>query len=117
MPAVPLRELDGEDYLLRSQCEFAANADEFLGGPRPYKVNIVYRSEREEWIQAMILCGRGCAVMPEFLPRLPGIATRVLVEPDLKRVVSLVTVAGREFSPPTQRLMKIARAYPWIGAS
>ena len=117
MPAVPLDELDGEDYLLRSNCEYGANAEEFLGGPRPYKVNIVYRSEREEWIQAMILCRRGCAVMPEFLPRLPGIATRVLVEPDLERVVSLVTVAGRQFSPPVQRLLKIARTHAWTEAS
>ena len=114
MSAVPLRELDGIDYLLRSHCEFAANAEDFLGGPRPYKVNVVYRSEREEWIQAMILCGRGCAVMPESLPRLPGILTRALVEPDLARVVSLVTVAGRQFSPTVQHLTKIARSYPWV---
>ena len=113
MPAVPLRELDGEDYLLRSHCEFAANAEDFLGAPRPYKVNVVYRSEREEWIQAMILCGRGCAVMPEYLPRLPGINARTFIDPEIMRTVYLVTVAGRQFSPPIQRLISIARTYSW----
>lgn len=74
MSAVPLCDLDAEPYLSRSHCEFL---DQFaaLGMPKPYKVDVRYRSEREDWIQAMILAGLGCAAVPEFLPTLPGIAS------------------------------------------
>jgi DNA-binding transcriptional LysR family regulator len=112
MTAVPLRELDGEPYLSRSHCEFP---DQFaaLGVPKPYKLDVKYRSEREDWIQAMILTGLGCAIMPEFLPTLPGIASRVLVEPEISRTVSLVTVAGRRFSPAVQSVVRLIRNQKW----
>ena len=112
MTAVPLRELDNEPYLSRSHCEFP---DQFaaLGVPKPYKLDVKYRSEREDWIQAMILTGLGCAIMPEFLPTLPGIASRILVEPEINRTVSLVTVAGRRFSPAVQSVMRLIKNQKW----
>ena len=112
MNTVPLRELDQEDYLSRINCEFPDHFDA-LGTPKPYKVNIRYRSERETWIQSLILAGMGCAVMPEFLPILPGIATRILTEPEMQREISLVTVSGRQYSPPVQAFIRLAQRYDW----
>lgn len=114
MNAVPLRELDGEDYLLRLHCEFK---DHFqaLGAEKSWQVNLRYSSAREDWIQAMVLAKLGCSIMPEFLPSLPGIATRVLIEPEVNRTVSLVTVAGRQYSPVMSVLIRLARRYPWRG--
>ncbi|MCZ6719967.1 MAG: LysR family transcriptional regulator [Alphaproteobacteria bacterium] len=112
MNAVPLKQLDKEDYLDRTNCEYLDHFDA-LGIPMPCDVNIRYESEREDWIQAMILAKIGCSVMPESLPVLPGILTRVLIEPDLARDISLVTVAGRRFSPAVKTFVHLAERYDW----
>ncbi len=112
MNTVPLGRIDGEDYLVRLHCEFT---DHFQaeGYQATHEVNVRYSSEREDWIQAMVLAGLGCTIMPEFLPLLPGIATRALVEPEIERTISLVTVAGRRHSPAVGALVRLARRHPW----
>lgn len=76
-------------------------------------VKVRFRSEREDWVQAMLAAGMGCAVMPEFLPRLSGVVLRLLVEPEVGRTISLVTVSGRRFSPATKALVQLARNHRW----
>lgn len=112
MAQVPLRALNGEDYLVRTNCEYADHFDT-LGIPDPAQVNIRYETEREDWVQAMILAGLGCAVMPEYLPATPGLATRPLVEPEIIRQVALVTVAGRRHSPALRAFLALARRHAW----
>ena len=112
IPAVPLRELDEEDYLQRLNCEFMDHFEEF-DMPKPFEVNVRYSSESEDWIQALVLSGMGCSIMPEYLPSMSGIAMRVLVEPEVSRTVSLVTVAGRQFSPTVAALLRLAKHYDW----
>ena len=112
MNAVPLGELDQEDYLARINCEYTEHFNE-RGVPKAHKVNVRYQSERESWVQALILAGMGCAIMPEFLPMLPGIATRVLIEPEIERDIQLVTVGGRRYSPPVQSFIRLAHRYDW----
>jgi LysR family transcriptional regulator, hydrogen peroxide-inducible genes activator len=116
MNAVPLQELDGESYMQRIHCEFRYHF-EALGLPETWKVKIKYSSEREDWIQAMILAGYGCAVMPEYLPMLPGIGTRLLTTPEVVRTVSLVSVAGRRFTPTEEIFIRATQRYPWDGVS
>ncbi|SBV97129.1 Transcriptional regulator, LysR family [uncultured Alphaproteobacteria bacterium] len=113
MDRVPLRELNAEDYLNRVNCEypeyFAA-----LGIPDPAAdCRVRYETEREDWIQAMILAGLGCCVTPEFLPMIPGVATRPLVEPEISRTVVLATVAGRRHSPALRAFVALARRHDW----
>ena len=112
MDTVPLGELDQEDYLVRVNCEYPDHFNT-LGIPQAYKVNVKYQSEREDWIQAMILAGMGCSVMPEYLPTMSGIGTRLIVEPEISRTISLVTVAGRRFSPTVEALIRMARHHDW----
>lgn len=112
MDVVPLKELDHEDYLNRINCEYPEHFS-VLGIPDPADVNVCYESEREDWIQALILAGMGCSIMPEFLPTLPGIATRPVIEPELSRSVKLVTVAGRRFSPALRIFLSLARGFDW----
>lgn len=40
-----------------------------------------FRSEREDWVQAMVLAGIGFALMPEYSVTLPGPMQRLLTEP------------------------------------
>ncbi len=111
--AVPMRELQGENYVKRLHCEFPANLTRH-GDCKPYEaVNVRYVGEREDWIQALVRAGLGCAVMPEHSPLLPGIETRKLVEPEVYREISLATVAGRPHTPPVAAAVRAARRYQW----
>ena len=113
MATVPMQALDGIDYLWRSNCELGAFFRDFTGEDEPFELNVCYRSEREDWIQALILCGMGCAIMPEYLPRLPGISSRVLVEPQARRCVSIVTRTEHGYSATTQSFVNAALAHDW----
>ena len=112
--AVPVEALDGADYLKRIHCEFSDHFEE-LGGEPKFTVKVRYSSEREDWVQALVLAGLGCSIMPEFLPALPGIATRPVAEPEVSRTISLVTVAGRRHSPALDVMIRLARRYAWPG--
>jgi LysR family transcriptional regulator, hydrogen peroxide-inducible genes activator len=110
--AVRVEELNNESYVQRTACEFDDHW-EALGVDRDIPVNIVFRSEREDWVQAMLAAGFGCAVMPEFLPRLSGVVLRLLIEPEVSRTISLATVSGRQFTPATKALVQLAKSYRW----
>jgi DNA-binding transcriptional LysR family regulator len=110
MREVPLKELEPENYLARVNCEHPQFLDRLNISPN-FEANAKFRSEREDWVQAMIAAGMGVAVMPEFMPLNPGIGTRLLVEPEVSRTISLVTVAGRRFSPTIKTLVRLARIY------
>jgi LysR family hydrogen peroxide-inducible transcriptional activator len=113
---VPISQVDGESYLLRINCEYK----DFLRTKREeagVELRHVYRSEREDWIQTMVMAGIGIAFMPEYSVMLPGLQTRPLIEPEVVREVSLVTVAGRRFSPAVAAFVKAIKAYPWPNAA
>jgi DNA-binding transcriptional LysR family regulator len=117
MNAVPLRELEGENYVKRLHCEFPSNLAQ-LGVPKPYDaVNIRYVGEREDWIQALVRAGLGCAVMPENLPLLSGLEMRPLIEPEVFRQISLATVAGRRHSPAVAAAVAAAQHHRWPAAN
>lgn len=110
MDAIPLRELGGENYVKRLYCEFPSNFRK-LGVPLPYEsVNVRYVTEREDWVQNMVRSGLGVTVMPEFMPILPGFETRRVIEPEVYRQISLVTVAGRPHSAAVAAVVKVARS-------
>lgn len=113
MDAVPLREINGEDYVKRLHCEFPSNFAR-LEVALPYEaVRVRYMTEREDWVQAMVQAGLGITVMPEFLPILPGLESRPLVEPRVWRQISAVTVAGRQHSAPVALALRVARHHRW----
>jgi len=112
MPLVPYKELDREDYLSRINCEYPDHFNQ-LGIPDDAAVNVCFQTEREDWIQAMILAGLGCAIMPEFLPMLPGIGTRPLVDPEIHREIKLATIAGRRHSPALKAFVSLAGRHNW----
>lgn len=74
-----------------------------------------FRSEREDWIQAMVLAGIGFAFMPEYSVTLPGLIQRPLVDPEVSRSISLVNVPGRPFAPAVSAFVRAAQTFPWPG--
>jgi LysR family transcriptional regulator, hydrogen peroxide-inducible genes activator len=110
--AVRMADLAGECYLSRINCEYRDHI-RMLREEQNVEIRYAFRSERDDWIQTLVAAGMGFCVIPEYLPRLPGIVTRPMTEPDIVREVSLVTMAGRRFSPAVASFMKAIKAYQW----
>ncbi|MFK7891406.1 MAG: LysR family transcriptional regulator substrate-binding protein [Granulosicoccus sp.] len=124
---IPLRELNGENYVERLNCEYL---DFFRSTLRPtlkkenpdlYKslactfrsMEVRHGSEHEDWIQAMVIAGMGCAVMPEFISLSPEMQMRPLVEPEIKRDISLAIIRGRKHTPPVRLFFELCTAMKW----
>lgn len=112
MEAVPLNELEGERYLNRVNCEyldvFQAEGREFT-----YEVDERFRSEHESWIQAMVIAGLGCAVMPRSLSSRPELQSRLLVDPVVERQISVVTRRGRLHTPVVSFFVDLCKKMEW----
>jgi len=112
--ALTLSMLSGQPYVDRLGCcmrRHLAESHEAAG----VELYARFRSEREDWVQAMVLAGLGFAFMPEYSVTLPGLIQRPLVEPPLSRQICIASVRGRPFSPPVAALMRMARAFAWPG--
>src|SRR5215470_14457404 len=115
--AVRVSDLDSERYLNRINCE-QANVARDVFARHGTKVERVYRSERDDWILAMVAAGLGFAFMPQYsITEREDLVVRPLVEPEFWREVSLVTVRGRPYSPAIGALVREAMRTPWLGAT
>jgi len=113
--AIRMRDLNGRRYLGRAQCEYfqyLRDARLKLGGiefERPYSSN------RDDWVQSMVMAGLGFTYIPEFAVTMPKLVIRPLVEPEVWRTVQLVTVRGRPHAPAVGAFVHAARKYAWHG--
>ncbi len=110
--AVKLRDMDQEPYLVRSNCEYTDYIANLLE-EKDVSLDVRYESEREDWIQSMIMAGMGSSFMPEHLSMHPNLARRLVVDPDVTREIDLVTVSGRRFSPAVAAFVRMARTHEW----
>ncbi len=112
--AISLKDLSGENYVDRLACEMR---EMVMGVCESMNVELYarFRSEREDWVQAMVLAGIGFAFMPEYSVTLPGLLQRPLIEPTVERSVVAVTVPGRKFSPAVDALMRSTQSFAWPG--
>ncbi|WP_164871845.1 LysR family transcriptional regulator [Solirhodobacter olei] len=112
--AISLRDLSGEHYVDRLSCEMRemvmAVCEE-----KGVELYARFRSEREDWVQAMVLAGIGFAFMPEYSVTLPGLIQRPLIEPAVERRIVTATVPGRKFSPAVEALMRSTQTFAWPG--
>ena len=109
-----MKDLHGERYLCRINCEMGVPADRVF---EEQKVDwlTVYESERDDWILAMTAAGLGLAFMPELSASHPRVVARPLVAPEFWREVALVTVRGRPHSPAVGALVAEAMRIRWRG--
>ena len=113
--AVRVSDLDGERYLNRINCE-QVNVARDVFAQHGTKVERVYRSDRDDWILAMVAAGLGFAFMPRYsITGRADIVVRPLVEPEFWREVNLVTVRGRPHSPAIGALVREAMRTQWLG--
>ena len=112
--AVALRDLSGEAYVDRLSCEMREMVMDVCA-QRDIELYARFRSEREDWVQSMVMANMGFAFMPEYSVTLPGLMQRPLVDPEVTRTVSLAHMPGRPFSPAAAAFAKAARAFHWPG--
>jgi DNA-binding transcriptional LysR family regulator len=111
--SVSVADLNGEAYCNRVNCEWSAGDPVFRS--RGSIVKHVFRSERDDWVLAMVAAGLGFGFMPEASAAHAGVVARPLVDPEFWREVSLVTVRGRPHSPAVGALVREAMRTQWAG--
>ena len=112
--AFPVREMNGECYIHRINCEFAGYADQILQ-EQGVTCTPAYWSERDDWTLAMVAAGLGFAFMPANSVKHPGVVGLPVVEPEFWRQVNLVSVRGRRYSPGVGSLVREAMRKTWFG--
>jgi DNA-binding transcriptional LysR family regulator len=112
--AIKLADLSGEPYVDRLSCEMRETVMDVC---RNHEVTLYarFRSEREDWVQAMVLARIGFAFMPECSVTLPDLLQRPLIDPEVSRTISLLSVPGRPFGPATAAMVRAAQKFHWPG--
>lgn len=110
----PAKELNGENYIHRMNCEFAGYADQILQ-ERGVTCTPKFWSERDDWTIAMVAAGLGFAFMPANSVNHPDVVGVPVVEPEFWRQVNLVTARGRPYSPGVGALVREAMRKGWFG--
>ena len=109
---VSLADVGGEHYVDRLACELreiVMNVCE----QRNVKLYASFRSEREDWIQAMVAAGMGFAFMPECSVTHQGVLGRPLVDPEVSRSIHLVRMPGRKLTPAATAFMREVSSFNW----
>lgn len=108
--SVALQDTSGMDYVDRLACELRETV---MGVCKQRKVELyaAFRSDREDWVQSMVLAGLGFAFMPEHSVTVSGLLTRPLVDPVVERSVVAVEVRGRKRSPAAVHFFDAMHAF------
>lgn len=109
---VPLQEVANHPYVERLHCEFRQSTHD-ASKEHELELNVVFSSEREDWIQSMIRDGIGISLLPRYSLLEPDLDHRPIVDPILSRNVELATVNDAEASPALALLVEEATAYSW----
>ena len=112
MNAVRFADLAGESYLSRANCEYGEHLRGLLD-KKKIEVRRPYRSERDDWILAMVKAGMGFGLTPEYAIGDQAVVGRLLVDPEIVRAVNLVTVRGRPHAPAVGAFVRAATAFAW----
>ena len=112
--ALALGDLAGQPYVDRLACEMRERVMAVCG-QRGVELYARFRSEREDWVQAMVAANLGFAFMPEHSITHPGAIQRPLADPVVERTVALATMPGRPHAPAVAAFMRAARSFRWLG--
>jgi len=124
LECVPLKAMQGEHYLERLNCEYMqffeselSDLDETIFKQLEdslESMEVRHESEHEDWIQAMIIAGIGCSVLPQYMSLYPELQMRPLVDPEIFRTIGLATVRGREHTPIVSVFCDMCRNMDWV---
>lgn len=112
MSTIRPKDLPGEAYVDRLACEMR---ELVMGVCQDNGVELyaTYRSEREDWIQGMVLAEMGFAFMSEYSVTLGGMLSRPLIDPEVTRTVMIAWMSGRPHTPAGEAFVHAVHAYAW----
>jgi len=112
LAAVPLAEIAREPYLDRLHCEFRDDFLDFTRGSG-LELDVVLRSEREDWILELLANGMGVSIMPATsVPSSPVDHRPVSDLPSLRKLELVMTVNATVSSALTE-FRDAATAFDW----
>ncbi len=111
-----MKDLHDQAYVNRLQCEYFGHAGRIFR-ENGAKTRIVFRSDRDDWVQSMALAGFGFTFIPEYAATMPGLRVRPLIDPEISRTIQVVTVRGRPHLPAVGAFVREVLAFPWINAT
>lgn len=112
--SIKLSDLSEEPYVDRLSCEMREMVMAVCQ-EKNVKLYARFRSEREDWVQSMVLARIGFAFMPEYSVTSPELLQRTLIEPTVTRTVALASIPGRPYSPATAAMVRAAQCFHWPG--
>lgn len=112
MDTVPLRAVAKQHYIDRLHCEFRHEFLEFCEDEK-LELDVVFRSQREDWIQSLIRDGVGVSVIPRFSLLWPELDYRPITDPALSRKVEFAVVDQPEVTAALNTLIEQARLHDW----
>jgi LysR family transcriptional regulator, hydrogen peroxide-inducible genes activator len=109
---IEIKDLAGERYVQRALCEFNDMVDSVFDA-REVDCETVYRSDRDDWVLAMIASGFGFGFFPKYSIEHPGVVAIPLVDPEFWREVCLTTMKGRPYTLAVGALVHEAMRSSW----
>ena len=114
--AVRCADLHQQAYVNRVQCEYFGHAGKIFRA-QGARTRIVFRSDRDDWVQSMALAGFGFTFIPEHAVTMSGLRVRPLIDLEISRTIQVVTVRGRPHVPAVGAFVREVLAYPWATAA
>jgi len=99
-------------YLDRLRCEFR---DTIFAQAKKQEldIDVILRSEREDWIQNLVASGLGVTMLPKNSIVVEGIATRAVKGLPVERTIDIVTVRGRPLRKNIGRFIDFFAEFKW----
>jgi len=110
--SVPLNEVTKQHYVDRLHCEFREEVNESFRNQN-LELDVVFRSEREDWIQSLVRDGIGVTCIPRYSLLGSELDYRPIVDPVLSRKVDFVVADQAEITPALSMLVERASSYDW----
>lgn len=104
MSKVRVSDLPADSYVMRSLCEFGEPSES--AEEETVTWNAAYKSDRDDWVFAMIANGFGFGFVPRYsVPPHENFEVVPLVEPEFWRDINLVTMLNRAHKPAVGALV------------
>ena len=113
---IEMAELHRERYCEREMCEFSAFIERLLR-TRGVALEVVQKSPREDWIQALVRANFGIAFMPVSIAEAAGLAHVRTADVPIVREVSVLVQGERPPTAAQQAVVDSLRAHRWSEGS
>jgi DNA-binding transcriptional LysR family regulator len=116
MQEVTLFDVAEETYVDRLNCEIRQPFYEFMD-QNDLKLRVACSSQREDWIQELVVRGLGVSVMPRYSIITRRLGWRKLSGPlSGRRQITIARAKGLSPQPPTHAFFSDATTFPWQSA-